>query len=232
MVHSNVSMQKINPILIIAIDGTVASGKGTIAYKLSQTLGFHYLNSGALYRLAAYHALENKVDLSNKEGVVESAKNISPIFKGKEVIYEGHDVWPLISSQEYGNHASVISPIPELRKALHSLQRDMIQLPGLVAEGRDMRTEVFTDAKVKIFLDADIYVRAERRLKDEEKIGSGKTLEKLVEELRARDHRDMTRDHGKLQMYVDKGYVVDSSTLTIDETIDEILAICGKEGLH
>ena len=108
----------------------------------------------------------------------------------------------------------------------------MIQLPGLVAEGRDMRTEVFTDAKVKIFLDADIYVRAERRLKDEEKIGSGKTLEKLVEELRARDHRDMTRVHGKLQMYVDKGYVVDSSTLTVDETIDEILAICVKEGLY
>lgn len=220
-----------NDIPIIAIDGTVASGKGTIAYKLSEKLGFHYLNSGALYRLVAYHALSNNVDLAHKEGVVEAARNISPEFKGKQVIYQGHDVWPLISSQEYGNHASVISPIPELRSALHQLQRSMIKFPGLVAEGRDMRTEVFTDAKVKIFLDADIYVRAERRLKDEEKIGSGKTLEKLVDELRARDHRDMSRDHGKLQMYVENGHIVDSSMLTVDETIEQIISICTSKGI-
>ncbi len=221
----------VNPIPIIAIDGTVASGKGTIAYKLSQKLGFHYSNSGALYRLTAYHALKNGVDLAHHEGVVASAETLHPIFKGKEVIHEGADVWPLISSQEYGNHASVISPLPALRHALHALQRNMIKNPGLVAEGRDMRTEVFTDATVKIFLDADIYVRAKRRLHDEAKIGSGKTLEKLVEELRARDHRDMTRDHGKLEMYTEGGFIVDSSTLTVEETLEKILAICREKNI-
>ncbi len=221
----------LNPIPIIAIDGTVASGKGTIAYKLSQELGFHYLNSGALYRLAAYHALNNGVDLSHHEGVVASAETLTPLFQGKEVIHEGVDVWPLISSQEYGNHASVISPIPELRHALHALQRNMIRAPGLVAEGRDMRTEVFADATVKIFLDADVYVRAKRRLHDEERIKSGKTLDMLVEELRARDHRDMSREHGKLEMYVEGGYIVDSSLLSVKETLEKILAICAEKNI-
>jgi cytidylate kinase len=221
----------LNPIPIIAIDGTVASGKGTIAYKLSQELGFHYLNSGALYRLAAYHALINGVDLSHKEAVVAAAESLTPLFRGKEVVHEGVDVWPLISSQEYGNHASVISPIPELRSALHAIQRDMVKLPGLVAEGRDMRREVFPDAVIKIFLDADIYVRAKRRLHDEERIKSGKTLEELVSELQARDHRDMTREHGKLEAYVEGGYIVDSSTLSVQETLEKILAICREKGV-
>lgn len=225
MLHSRIIMQIKNDAPIIAIDGTVASGKGTIAYKLSECLGFHYLNSGALYRLAAYHAISHGVDLSHKEGVVEAAKNISPEFKGKQVLYQGHDVWPLISSQEYGNHASSIAPIPELREVLHTIQRNMVKAPGLVAEGRDMRTEVFTDASLKIFLDADVYVRAERRLLDEKKIGSGKTLEKLVEELHARDHKDMTREHGKLTMYVEGGHIVDSSNMTVEETLDAILKL-------
>ena len=222
-------MQKTNDIPIIAIDGTVASGKGTIAYKLSEKLGFHYLNSGALYRLAAYHALKCGIDLSHKDSVVDATKTLTPVFIGKQVIYEGDDVWPLISSQEYGNHASVISPIPELREALYGIQRSMIQTPGLVAEGRDMRTEVFTDATLKIFLDADIYVRAERRLHDEKRIGSGKTIEKLMEELHARDHRDMIREHGKLEMYVEDGFIVDSSTLTVEETLEKILALCTEK---
>lgn len=224
-------MIKDHQIPVIAIDGTVASGKGTIAFKVAETLGFHYLNSGALYRLAAYHCIKNRVDLSHTEAVIEAAKALSPQFIGKQVMYEGHDVWPLISSQEYGNHASVISPVPELREVLHGLQRDMVKFPGLVAEGRDMRVTVFPDAKVKLYLDADIYVRAKRRLHDEQHIHSSKTLEGLVQELQLRDHKDMTREHGRLVALVPGGHIIDSTHLNVQETVDKVIALCKEVGI-
>lgn len=158
----------IHPIPIIAIDGTSSSGKGTIAYRLAQHFNYNYLNSGALYRLTAYIALKNNVNLSHQEALIQIAQDLKPLFKGKQVIVDGIDVWPLISTQEYGNHASVISVIKELREALFCAQRNMITDPGLIAEGRDMCTHVFTDAQVKLYLDADVTVRAERRLIDEQ----------------------------------------------------------------
>ena len=166
---------KNNPFIpIIAIDGTASSGKGTVAYKLAQKLEFNYLNSGALYRLVAYQALKDGLDLTDEEKVINVAKNISPIFEGKKVIVDDVDIWPIISTQEYGQHASVISPIKELREVVFDLQRKMIKTPGLVAEGRDMCTHVFTDAHVKFYLDADVKERAKRRHKDETEKQSGK----------------------------------------------------------
>jgi len=217
-----------NPIPIIAIDGTSSSGKGTIAYKIAEHFGYNYLNSGALYRLTAYIALKNNVNLSHEEALVQIALDLRPHFKGKQVIVDGVDVWPLISTQEYGNHASAISPIKELREALFVTQRKMIQAPGLVAEGRDMCTHVFTDASIKLYLDADITVRAERRLLDEQRKNTGKTLEVIIDELEIRDHRDMTRELGRLYPSAD-AVIVDTGGKTVEEVLSKCIAECIKK---
>jgi cytidylate kinase len=219
-----------NPISIIAIDGTSSSGKGTIAYKIAEYFGYHYLNSGALYRLVAYIALKNNVNLSHKEAIVQIAQDLKPYFKGREVIVDGVDIWPLISTQEYGNHASAISPLKELREALFDVQREMISYPGLVAEGRDMCTHVFTDAKIKLYLDADVTIRAERRLQDEEKKGTGKTLEMIIEELEIRDHRDMTRELGRLYP-ADGACIIDTGGKTREEVFALCIEYCEQQGL-
>lgn len=224
-------MIEINPISIIAIDGTSSSGKGTIAYRLAEYFSYNYLNSGALYRLTAYLALTNNVELSHKEALIQIASDLHPVFKGKQVIVEEKDVWPLISTQEYGNHASFISPLKELREALFNAQRKMIQAPGLVAEGRDMCTHVFTDAQVKIYLDADVTTRAQRRLGDEIKAGTGKTLEMIIEELEVRDHRDMTRELGRLYP-ADDALIVDTSNKTREDVFDECIQWCLKKGIR
>ncbi len=220
----------VNPIPIIAIDGTSSSGKGTIAYKIAEYFGFNYLNSGALYRLSAYSALSNNVNLSHKEALIQIASELRPHFKGKQVIVDGTDVWPIISTQEYGNHASAISPIKELRESLFDAQRNMIAPPGLVAEGRDMCTHVFTDAHVKLYLDADIAVRAERRLIDEQRKETGKTLEMIINELEVRDHRDMTRELGRLYP-ADDACIIDTGNKTVDEVLEECIDWCEKKGV-
>lgn len=219
-----------NPIPIIAIDGTTASGKGTISYRLAKHFGFHYLNSGALYRLAAYVAMENHIDLGDQTGVTEVAKNLMPHFDGKQVLVNGIDIWPIISSEDYGRYASVIGPVKELREALFSIQRNMIKTPGLVADGRDMCTHVFTDALAKIYLDGDITTRAERRYKDELEKKSGKTLEYLVNEIRERDHKDMNRDLGRLYP-ADDGLIIDTTNMTIDEVMARAIAWCNEKGI-
>lgn len=219
-----------NPVSIIAIDGTSSSGKGTVAYKLAQHLNYNYLNSGALYRLTAYTALTNNVNLSHKDALITVASQLTPHFKGKQVLVDGIDVWPTISTQEYGNHASVISVIKELREALFNAQRNMIIDPGLVAEGRDMCTHVFTDAQVKIYLDADVVVRAERRLGDEKRAGTGKTLEMIVAELEMRDHRDMTRDLGRLYP-ADDALIINTGGKTVEEVLDECVKWCEAKGV-
>lgn len=218
---------------IIAIDGTSSSGKGTIAYQLAEHFGFNYLNSGALYRLIAYTIIQKGHSLEDTEKAIEIAKSISPIFKGKEVIVEGQNIWPIISSQEWGQRASIISPIPELRLAVHELQRNMIKHPGLVAEGRDMCTHVFTDAHAKLYLDAHIEERAERRHKDELAKENGKTFEEIIEELKIRDERDMhpSRGNARLRPAPD-GYILDTSNLDVTETLEKCIKWCKEKGLQ
>jgi cytidylate kinase len=230
-------MQKINPIPIIAIDGTSSSGKGTIASLLAKKLSFNYLNSGALYRLAAHLAIVNNIDIydhteDNLNQVVslliEASEHV--MFVDKQVIYKDEDIWPLLASQEMGNAASVIAPYPPLRDATKEFQRKKIALPGLVAEGRDMGTEVFTDARAKIYLDASVEARAKRRLKDEERRSSGKTYEMLCEELRKRDEADKTRSVGALKLAED-AYFIDTSDMTIEEVLADCLTWCKQKGL-
>ena len=219
-----------HPIPIIAIDGTTASGKGTIAYKLAQHFGFNYLNSGALYRLVAYEAMTQGVALDAKEGLIEIATHIDPHFHNKEVIINGDDVWPIIGTQTYGNPASIVSRISEVRDAIFGRQRDMIQSPGLVAEGRDMCTNVFQDAGIKIYFDADAKIRAERRYKDEQESKSGKTFEQILEEVHSRDERDKNKPVGRL--YPDpEALILDSTHMTREEVLEACIGWCEEKGL-
>lgn len=215
---------------IIAIDGTSASGKGTIAYKLAQHFGFNYLNSGALYRLVAYEALTKGVAFDDKDALVQIAKELEPIFEDKKVLLHGNDIWPIIGTQTFGNPASIVSRIPEVRYALQESQRNMIKSPGLVAEGRDMCTHVFKDAHVKIYFDADPNIRAERRFKDEESAKSGKTFEQILEEILARDERDKNKEVGRLYPAED-ALILDSTNMSREEVLERCIAWCLEKGL-
>lgn len=222
---------------IIAIDGTVASGKGTIASLLAQKLGFNYLNSGALYRLSAHLAIINNIDINDKTEenlnkvvslLLAEKQHVS--FSGKRIIYRDQDIWPMLSSQEMGNAAAVISPYPPLRHAIYAFERSKAELPGLVAEGRAMTTETFVDAQVKIYLDASVESRAQRRLIDEEKRSSGKTYEMLCDELRKRDDADKNRPMGALRLAPDAFYI-DTSDMNVEEVLEECLAWCKEKGV-
>lgn len=227
----------VNPITIIAIDGTSSSGKGTLASALAKHLGFHYLNSGALYRLAAHLAIVHGIDIldhteSNLDKVVELMKSESEYidFIDKQVLYKGQDLWPMLSSQEAGNNASTISFYPPLRYAIKDFQRGRIKSPGLVAEGRDMGTAVFTDAKIKIYLDATVEARAPRRLREEEARGSGKTYEMICEELKKRDETDKGHAVGALKL-ADDAYYIDTSEMTKEETLAKAIKYCEEKGV-
>lgn len=230
--HMNTS-----PIPIIAIDGTSSSGKGTIACLLAKELGFHYLNSGALYRLSAHLAIVNNIDIhdhteDNLNKVVflitEESKHIT--FIEKQVIYRGTDIWPILSSEDAGVNANTISFYPPLRYAIREFQRGRIALPGLVAEGRDMGTEVFPEASAKIYLDASVEARATRRLKDEEKRGSGKTYETLCKELQKRDETDKGHVVGALRLAPD-AFFIDTSEMTIQEVLADCMTWCKERGV-
>lgn len=215
---------------IIAIDGTSSSGKGSIAYRLAKHFGFNYLNSGALYRLVVYEALSSGVELDDTERLINIAKNLEVIFEGKKVIVNGDDVWPIVGTQAYGHPASIVSRIPEVRYALFERQREMIKSPGLVAEGRDMCTNVFKDAQVKIYFDADPKVRAARRFKQEESMHSGKTLEQIYEEILVRDERDKNKDVGRLYPAED-ARIIDTTNMNKEEVFDACLEWCEEKGL-
>jgi cytidylate kinase len=217
---------------IIAIDGTTASGKGTIAYKLAQYFGFHYLNTGALYRLVAYEAMTQGVALEDDAKIIEIAQQLKPTFKGREVLINGDDVWPIIGTQTYGNPASIVSRIPDVRKAIFEFQRHMIKLPGLVAEGRDMCTHVFVDAQVKLYFDAAATVRAERRFKDEQEIKSGKTFEQILDEVHLRDERDKDPNKVVGRLYpAPDALVIDSTNMNRDEVMAKCIEWCESRGI-
>lgn len=222
---------------IIAIDGTSSSGKGTIASLVAKHYAFAYLNSGALYRLSAHLGIINGLDLydtsaENLDKIVELILTESPHveFIDKQVIYKGTDIWPLLSSQEAGNNAALVSFYPPLRSAIKSFQRGRILPPGLVAEGRDMGTEVFPDATAKLYLDASVEARAKRRLIDEEKRNSGKTYEMLCEELHKRDETDKGHAVGALKL-AENALYIDTSDMTIEQVLDKCIAWCGEKGL-
>ena len=205
---------------VIAIDGPSASGKGTIASRVAKGLGFHYLESGALYRLLALISLrEGTVDEQRLVGV---AKEMDVSFYDGEVVLEDEDVSDKIRSEPCGVRASEVARLPRVRKALLERQRAFRQPPGLVADGRDMGTIVFPDAELKVFLTARPEIRAERRYKQLIEKGIHANLRALSRDLEERDERDRNRAVAPLVPAAD-AQVLDSSALSIDDVVERIV---------
>jgi CMP/dCMP kinase len=209
-----------NPIPVIAIDGPSASGKGTIAKKVAAAIAFHYLESGALYRLVALLAFREGV--RDEKAVAEAAEHMDVTFQEDEIILEDQDVSAHIRHEEIGKRASEVARMPLVRQALLKRQRAFRQPPGLVADGRDMGTVVFPDAALKIFLTASPQVRAERRYKQLKEKGIAANLGALSRDLAERDARDASRAVAPLVPASDS-QVLDSSALSVEAVVDRIL---------
>ncbi|WP_323016587.1 (d)CMP kinase [Castellaniella sp.] len=207
---------------VITIDGPTASGKGTIAQRVADHLGWHALDSGALYRLTALAVRQAGGDGSDESQAAHLARQLDVQFGAGLIRLDGQDVTHLIRQEAIGNLASRVAAWPAVRTALLARQQDFRQMPGLVADGRDMGTVVFPDAPLKIFLDADVVVRAERRHKQLRDKGISANLDDLLNDLRLRDARDRDRAHAPLVAAAD-AMTIDSSHIGVDQVVDQVL---------
>ncbi|MGD9889400.1 MAG: (d)CMP kinase [Halothiobacillaceae bacterium] len=215
---------------VVTIDGPSGSGKGTIARLLAKQLGWHFLDSGALYRISALAAQRRGVDLSDAQAVAEIAAHLNVSFVGDDetrVLLDGEDVSLLIRSEQAGEAASIVAAHPPVREALLGFQRRFATAPGLVADGRDMGTVVFPEAFVKIYLDASAEVRGARRYKQLNEKGVDANLPQIVDDIQSRDKRDMQRAVAPLKA-ADDAHVIDSSFLTVEQVLAECLALIGR----
>ena len=212
---------------VVTIDGPSGSGKGTLAVQLAKQLGFHVLDSGAIYRLAALQALNDKVDLENESKVLESIKKMIIRFEtGDELsipFLDGVDVSQQIRDEKTASAASVVAAYPSVRQQLLDKQRDFFQAPGLVADGRDMGTTVFPDAKIKIFLNASSEVRAKRRYKQLIDMGLSANISDLQNEIEVRDERDRTRSVSPMVPALD-AVVVDASMMSRTRVLELVMS--------
>lgn len=220
-----------SPTPVITIDGPTASGKGSVAHGVAEVLGFHVLDSGALYRLTALAADRAGLDIADEQALAACALALEPRFVGGNVILEGRDVTDRIRDERIGNLASAIAPFPALRAALLDRQRAFVEAPGLVADGRDMGTVVFPQADLKIFLVADVAARAERRHKQLIEKGFPATLAVLLNDLRQRDARDASRKVAPLVAAPD-AVTVDSSGMTLEAVIALVLDLAIRNGIE
>jgi cytidylate kinase len=207
---------------VIAIDGPSASGKGTIAKRVAAALGFHYLESGALYRLVALLAFRRGIE--EERAIAQAAEQMDVVFLDDEILLEDQDVSAQIRHEQIGNRASDVARMPGVRQALLTRQRAFRQPPGLVADGRDMGTVVFPDANLKVFLTATPEVRARRRYKQLIEKGIAANLAALSRDLAERDARDANRAVAPLIPAPD-AQVLDSSALSIEEVVERILKL-------
>ncbi|WP_341902670.1 bifunctional 3-phosphoshikimate 1-carboxyvinyltransferase/cytidylate kinase [Polaromonas sp. YR568] len=207
---------------VICIDGPTASGKGTLAALTAQKLGYHYLDSGALYRLSAHAATAVGVSLDDGAGVARVARTLPVRFRGDRIFLGHDDVSDAIRTEAAGMAASRVSVHPEVRTALLELQHSFRRLPGLVADGRDMGTVIFPDAPLKIFLTASALHRAERRHKQLISKGNSATIAQIQQDLEARDARDSSRKAAPLKP-ADDAKPLDNSYLSIEKSVDQVL---------
>jgi len=207
---------------VIAIDGPTASGKGTVANRVARALGFACLDSGALYRIIGLLAIEGGVDQSGADGLCSLAAGLAPVFDDGRIWIDGREITEDIRREDVGAAASRVAAVAPLRLALLDLQRRQRRLPGLVADGRDMGTVVFPDAALKVFLVADVQVRAERRFKQLMDKGYPATLPVLLRGMQERDQRDQSREFAPLVPAPD-ARVLDSSALTADAVVAQVL---------
>jgi 3-phosphoshikimate 1-carboxyvinyltransferase len=209
---------------VICVDGPSASGKGSLASHLAQHLGYHYLDSGALYRLTALAAQRSGVAWDDEAGLAHIAAHLPVVFEGQTVLLNEDDVSETIRSEEMGVGASKVSVYPAVRAALTQLQLSFAKLPGLVADGRDMGTVIFPQAALKIFLTASAAQRADRRYKQLISKGISAKLEDLRTDLEARDARDSGRSIAPLKPAQDAVHL-DNSALSIEQSVDTVLAM-------
>lgn len=207
---------------VITIDGPTASGKGTVAHKVADVLGFHFLDSGSLYRLTALSAIRRGVDPGDEHAIAKLAEHLPVSFAGGEILLANENVSQAIRAEEVGNMASKIASLPTVRQALYALQLGFRRAPGLVADGRDMGTVIFPHARLKVFLTASVEARAQRRYKQLIDKGFSANMEDLLSDLRARDERDTQRTIAPL-VAAEGAHILDTSDMTADEAIAQVL---------
>ena len=207
---------------VITIDGPTASGKGTVAHRVADTLGFHVLDSGSLYRLTALSALRKGTDLADEHALAKVAEHLQCSFQGDAILLSQENVSDAIRAEEVGNTASRIAALPAVRHALTGLQLGFRKAPGLVADGRDMGSVIFPHAQLKVFLTASVAARAERRYKQLIDKGFSANMEDLLKDLQARDDRDTHRAIAPL-VPAEGAHVLDTSAMNADQAVAQVL---------
>ena len=214
---------------VITIDGPAGSGKGTIAQRVADQLGWHILDSGALYRLVGLAAQRKQIDFANVDALTSVAQQLDVVFKTNQsgdviILLENDDVSLVIRTEEVGSAASQVAAIPAVRDALLERQRRFQTEPGLVADGRDMGTIVFPQAVIKIFLTASAEIRAERRLNQLKQQGISANLRGLIRDIEIRDARDTNRKDAPLIPATD-AIIIDTGKLSIDDVVNNVLSV-------
>lgn len=226
-------MNETQTIPVITVDGPGGSGKGTVTQMLARSLGYHLLDSGALYRLTALAAMRAEVDLTDEAVLTRLASELNVAFEPTppgdpaRVLLDDVDVTRDIRTEECGDNASRVAVVQSVRDALLQRQRDFRAAPGLVADGRDMGTVVFPDAPVKLFLTASVEERAQRRYRQLLDSGVSVSIDDLLKDIRARDDRDTNRSSAPLKPAGD-AQVIDSTGLSIEEVLERALAAASR----
>jgi len=190
--------------------------------RVADQLSFHYLDSGALYRLVAFASEKAGISVDDESGLGAIASRMQVIFKDNKIFLNGKDVTELIREEKIGTRASQLAIYPKVRDALLTLQREFRQNPGLVADGRDMASRIFTDAVLKVYLTASVQARAERRYKQLIAKGISARMDVLLQDLQERDARDINRGTAPLQR-VEGAYLLDTSDLSVDQAVTQVL---------
>jgi len=216
---------------VITIDGPSGAGKGTVCRLLAQRLGWEILDSGAIYRVLALASIHHQVDPTDEESLIPLAAHLDVQFQStdnsSQIILEGEEVTLSIRNEEVGGVASKIASLPRVREALLRRQRAFKQLPGLIADGRDMGTVVFPDAEVKVFLTASAEERADRRFKELKEKGHDVKIGDLLNDIKARDERDTNRSVAPM-VAAEGAICIDSTTVSAQEVYEQLIQVIEK----